>query len=289
MSPQHDLNTVGGRLYFLRNHRREQYQSHLTEAVNPYELFSFCNSQSKFADYFGLDKRTVIRWEKNISSPDLQMAIDICKALCYPIDYLVYKIPDTNDFDKIFKDRKLFPGLMTSAGIQEDIVLKAAQDEAYLNYLNFVMDPKRINRIIKHIDDIQFETWLANTEIIGINGELLDIVVNAFNRTQLNTRYGRPQYQKVEFIEELKMALPEDKISFSYKNTETKFQVKRYIDKEFRNKIDTNSYEAFIVSLSDYFEPIRNHMLFESFKKQIAQEYMVIYEEYVKQMIKEIT
>ncbi len=280
-----DLETLGGRLRYLRKTRWEQYKSHISEDVNPYEDFEFCSSQDSFAEHFGIKKITISRWENNHTKPSVELASEICAGLGYPLYFLLEKV---GNIDDIYKAKKTYPQMMSSVGIHEEIVFKASKDEIYLEYLNFFMDPKRTRSMINHINSIQFSTWLANREVTGINGTLLNIVEDAFHKAQMYAHYENEPFQKIQFIAELKLALPEDGITFAFKNKEPRFQVLRCIDKDYRKIINTKSYEMFIFSLADcYFTPLRNKMLYESQKMIIVQEFMDTYDEYVEHMLSE--
>ncbi len=279
-----ELNTFGKRLKFMRKKRWKQYKEHSTTQINPYKQFSICGNQDDFGDVIGVGGKTILRWENDQSLPDINQVDAICKALKCPFEYLIgTNMAIDSEYESIFS----YPVHTQIIGVHEDILLSAMEDRNYLSYLNYFMDPKRTRSFYKHIENVLVSDWIENTEIEGINGELKELVVDAFHRSQLLTIYKKEAEQKKGFITELKWALYKDRISLGEQKTESKFQVKKYIDKEYLKVIDTSSYEKFIKSLADnYFKPLKNNMIFETQKKNIADEFLKLYVEFVKNIDK---
>lgn len=52
-------------------------------------------SQEKFAEKIGVSRQSVSKWETNVTIPDVEYAINICKTLCISMDslFLEYDLP----------------------------------------------------------------------------------------------------------------------------------------------------------------------------------------------------
>lgn len=272
----YDRIKFGNRISTLRKKRWKQYIEFQGKSTNPYSQYAYCQSQDSFAEKFGLERRTIGKWELGTAIPSFENVLKICDLLECNIDYLLGK-DDLTGFSTIALASHY-------SRIDKDIIEYAQKDNEYKDFLNHFMKPSNCYDLIKLISLSEWKLFLSKSSLDELNGILKSTIENIFQQYLAFTPIN--QYNKDSFKKYITTRLSKDDISFKSQKLNDKIYIpacilkSRYEELGFSNN-KTENYNLLINYLSDYcFEILFNRTMLEIQKDKIAKTFVQMIDEF---------
>ncbi len=265
----YDKKILCNRIKEMRINRKGLYLKNQEENKKYY----CCLTQEYFADAIGVDRRTVIKWEKGVSIPSLDYLLLICDLLDCNIEYFL-GADELPYIDTIAKASHF-------TGIDPKIIEYASKNPDYLDCLNFFMLPENCSEIFNRITLSTWKEYWINQRLSDINSPLIDIVKNAFKDFYSFTPFEEISIEK--YKEYLIKYLPIEQINFKSEpekgflvNIKEVFSFLRYKDC-IKHISSDNQYGDFINYLAQLtYNPLTNEEFIEIQKQKIAKKFIEI-------------
>lgn len=272
----YDKTEFGNRIATLRKKRWEQYIEFQDKSTNPYSQYAYCKSQDSFAEKFGLERRTIGKWELGTAVPSFEDVIRLCELLECNIDYLLGK-EDLTGFSSIALASHY-------SRIDKDIIEYAQKDDEYMDFINHFMKPSNCYDLIKLISLSEWKSFLSKSSLDELNGILKTTIENIFQQYLAFTPIT--QYNKNSFKKYITTRLSEDDISFKPQKLNDKIYIPACISKSRYEELGfsdskTGNYNILINYLSDYsFEILLNKTMLEIQKDKIGKTFVQMINDY---------
>ena len=270
MSLVYDKESFGKRFSELRKKRWEQYKEFQNKATNPYSRYVYCKSQDTFAEKVGHERRTIGKWELGTAVPSFEDVLKICNLLECNIDYLLGK-EDLTGFSTIALAAHY-------SKIDAEIIEYAQKDNEYYDFLNHFMKPSNCYELIKLISLSEWKSFLSNSNINEINGDLEKNIENIFQQYLAFTPIN--QYNMDSFKKYITAKLSKEDISFKPQKLNDKIYIpacispSRYKALGFSDN-ETENYNILIDYLSEYcFEILLNRTMLEIQRDKIGKTFV---------------
>ena len=164
----YDKELLCSRMKKMRISRKKLYLQNQEEN----EKYCCCLTQEDFAVAIGVDRRTVIKWEKGDSIPSLDYLLLMCNLLDCNIEYFL-GADELPYIDSIAKASHF-------TGIEPKIIEYAPKNPYYLDFLNFFMLPENCSEMFNKITLSTWKKYWINQSLSDIKSPLIDIIKNAF-------------------------------------------------------------------------------------------------------------
>ena len=265
----YDIEVLRKRLKEIRISRRKLYLKNQEEN----EKYCCCLTQEDFADAIGINRRTLIKWEKGKSIPSLDYLLSICNLLDCNIEYFL-GADEPPYIDTISKASHF-------TGIKPEIIEYASRNPDYLDCLNFFMLPENCSEMFNKITLSMWKKYWIDQSLSDIKSPLIDIVKKAFKDFYSFTSFSEISIDG--YKEYLIKYLPREKINFESTskklflvNIKQVFSTLRYKDC-IENISSDNKYDNFINYLAELtYELLTNEEFIEIQKQKVASKFIEI-------------
>lgn len=269
----YNTNIFSEQLKKLRKNRWKLYEN-FNEG---YEKYKCCKSQETFAEYLGVERRTISSWEKGKTLPSLETVVLICEILDCPIEFLLnnFEIPELAPIS----NASLYSGIST------EIIKKALNDPEYLDFLNFFMNPENCSALLNDITLSNWKQYWIKTTLKGLDKTFKEWITDIFKNFIATTPFYNITERSYKTF--LKSKFPEDSISFSSKLSKTEITIKVKKNMKIYKKIVINGtfdYASFIDYLAKQtYMPLRQAELLELEKNKLATSFVDLFTKYIEQ------
>lgn len=269
----YDTRKIGERLKNIRNERANFYNANTNN--EKFKKYACCKTQEKFSEMLNKDRRTIIKWEKGISVPDIESLIKLCDFFECSIDYFL-GVTDISEIDPI---------VMAShhTGISSEIIKYCMKNAHYLDFLNFFMKPENCKELVEKFNSTAQGEYLINKELSNSNikestiNELKDYFEEfcCFTPSDKNCLERYKEY--------LKEKLPK-------RTNGQRINIKSYITPKIYDKLLSpenfdEKYDNFINYLAEQtYKPFKHNVIIKFQKEKMEKYFISVFERYVSEL-----